>query len=73
VRIKAATRAPHEASLLFLNCDKARKDLGWRTRWEFERAVSETVQWYRRVMNGQPVLATTERQIRAYQESTHDP
>jgi CDP-glucose 4,6-dehydratase len=72
VRIKPGRGAPHEASLLFLNCDKARRDLGWRTRWEFERAVAETVQWYRRVMDGESVRATTEGQIRAYQESRND-
>jgi CDP-glucose 4,6-dehydratase len=69
VRIKTDARAPHEASLLFLNCDKARRQLGWRTRWEFDRAVAETVQWYRLVMDGTPARAATVEQIRAYRES----
>jgi CDP-glucose 4,6-dehydratase len=67
VRAKPAAPTAHEASLLFLNCDKARKDLGWQTRWEFERAVAETVRWYRKVFDGESVRATTEGQIRAYQ------
>jgi CDP-glucose 4,6-dehydratase len=69
VRVKAQPRSPHEASWLFLNCDKARKELGWRTRWRFDRAVEETVAWYRRTMQGDDVRAATERQIRAYMES----
>jgi CDP-glucose 4,6-dehydratase len=67
VRIKRDKHAPHESSLLFLNCDKARKELGWQTRWEFDRAVAETVQWYRKVLGGAPARATSVGQIRAYQ------
>jgi CDP-glucose 4,6-dehydratase len=69
VRIKTDPHAPHEASLLFLNCDKARRALGWRTRWEFERAIAETVHWYRQVIDGTPARTVTVEQIRAYQES----
>ena len=72
VRVNSGRRAPHEASLLFLNCDKARSELGWRMRWQFDRAVSETVHWYRRVIGGEPVRSTTEGQIRTYVESSHD-
>ena len=38
---------PHEAGLLRLAIDKARFELGWRPRWPVERAVAETVAWYR--------------------------
>ncbi len=73
VRIQPRQGAPHEASWLFLNCDKASRNLGWQTHWEFDRAVAETVQWYKRFAGGEPVRATTEEQIRAYQESRNDP
>jgi CDP-glucose 4,6-dehydratase len=69
VRSKSQNRAPHEPSWLFLNCDKASRNLGWRTRWRFERAISETVAWYRRVLGGEPARAVSEEQIRAYQEA----
>lgn len=68
VRIKPRARAPHESTWLFLNCDKASRKLGWRTRWGFRRAVSETVSWYRRVLGGEPARAVSEQQIRAYQD-----
>lgn len=67
VRVRVPRNAPHEASWLFLNCSKARSRLGWSTRWEFPRAVSETVQWYRRVLGGEPARRVTEEQIRAYE------
>lgn len=73
VRVKPRKDGPQEASWLFLNCDKARRMLGWRTRWGFDRAVAETVDWYRRVMSGEPAAVATEQQIRTYQESDYDP
>ena len=39
--------APHEAGLLHLNIDKAWHYLRWRPVWSFEKAVEQTVAWYR--------------------------
>lgn len=39
--------AVHEASKLELATDKAKKQLDWSPRWNFDRAVGETVAWYR--------------------------
>jgi CDP-glucose 4,6-dehydratase len=39
--------AAHEAHYLKLAIDKARHLLGWKPVWGFERAVRETVRWYR--------------------------
>ena len=61
--------APHEARLLHLNCDKARSLLGWRPRWGFERAIEETVGWYKEVCSGSPALEVSRRQIKEYMEA----
>ena len=45
--------APHEASLLNLVIDKAHHQLGWAPRWNFVTTVERTVNWYRRVQEGQ--------------------
>lgn len=45
--------APHEASLLNLVIDKAHHQLGWAPRWDFSTTVERTVNWYRRVQEGQ--------------------
>jgi CDP-glucose 4,6-dehydratase len=45
--------APHEASLLNLVIDKAHHQLGWAPRWTFATTVERTVNWYRRVQQGQ--------------------
>jgi len=39
--------APYEAPALRLDASKAAKRLGWTAAWNAERAVDETVAWYR--------------------------
>ena len=39
---------PHEATLLHLDCRKARERLGWRPIWNAERTFERTTVWYRR-------------------------
>jgi CDP-glucose 4,6-dehydratase len=58
--------APHEAKLLRLNCDKARQELCWNPQWDFERAVYETVYWYRMWHNGSAAFSLSTEQIHAY-------
>lgn len=60
--------APHEATLLQLCSDKAHRLLGWRARWDFERAAAETARWYRAVHDGAPPLAVACGQVAAYME-----
>lgn len=45
---------PHEAGRLALNIDHARSRLGWEPRWDFERAVAETIVWYRSSIEANP-------------------
>jgi CDP-glucose 4,6-dehydratase len=37
----------HEANLLQLNCDRAHQMLGWYPRWDFERTLDMTADWYK--------------------------
>jgi CDP-glucose 4,6-dehydratase len=38
---------PHEATLLHLNCDKAKQKLAWRPVWNLSSALEHTAAWYR--------------------------
>ena len=69
VEIAQQQPTPHEARLLQLNCDKAIQVLGWAPRWDFDRTVDITVQWYRDVTNGMAARQVTSRQIEQYMES----
>ena len=40
-------KGPHEAAFLKLDCSKAHARLGWRPRWNLEKALSATVAWYK--------------------------
>jgi CDP-glucose 4,6-dehydratase len=68
VQVATEAGAPHEATLLHLNCDKAHHLLHWAPRWDFTRAVSETVNWYRSATAGEPVRDLSRRQIHEYME-----
>lgn len=38
---------PHEAQFLRLNCDKAAQQLKWKPTWNLNKALSQTVNWYK--------------------------
>lgn len=60
--------APHEASLLHLQIDKAQHRLGWQPRWDFTTTLAYTVNWYRNVLSGAPALDTCLLDLRAYEQ-----
>lgn len=66
VEIAQQSNAPHEACLLHLNCDKAHQLMQWQPRWNVERAVAETVSWYRGVHEGRSALEISSKQITEY-------
>lgn len=40
-------KQPHEAGLLQLDSDKARRGLAWQPVWSFQEGVAATAEWYR--------------------------
>jgi CDP-glucose 4,6-dehydratase len=69
VEIVQQENAPHEARLLHLNCDKASQLMHWQPRWDVERAVAETVRWYKGVLDGHAAWEISSKQITAYMET----
>jgi len=65
---QADPTAPHEAECLNLAVDKAFHLLGWSSVWDFEKAVAETVAWYRAAASqtGTKLLKLTQKQIIDY-------
>jgi len=66
IKFNHEATAPHEDSLLQLNCDRAHQLLGWYPRWDFDRTVAETVRWYKEVAGGKSALAIIKEQIKNY-------
>lgn len=58
---------PHEASLLMLNSNKARTELGWSDKLIFQESVEWTTHWYKNVNNGNNPLEETLKNIRDFE------
>jgi len=59
----------HESQLLSLDSSKARTHLGWRPRWDLERALSMTINWQEAWIAGANMSDFTSDQIRHYTKS----
>lgn len=64
--IEPDTGRLHEAGLLKLNSDKARRELGWQPRLSLTQALQMTVDWHRALLSGKDMHAVTLAQIDAY-------
>jgi CDP-glucose 4,6-dehydratase len=53
----------YESQLLHLSIDKAQTLLHWQPKWNFEKAVIKTGQWYQETLEGQDPKAVTKDQI----------
>lgn len=60
--------APHEAGKLNLTTDKAYHLLGWHPRWNFEKTIKKTVEWYRSVSEKCNPAELSHKQIKEYSE-----
>jgi len=58
--------ALHETHVLRLDSSKARTLLGWKPRWDVRTSIAKTVEWYRRHLSGEDMLAVSKDQIAAY-------
>ena len=58
---------PHEASMLILNSNKARTNLGWSDKLSFEETIEWTTNWYKNVNSGKDPLDETLKNIRDFE------
>ncbi|WP_206367634.1 CDP-glucose 4,6-dehydratase [Sphingomonas piscis] len=58
---------PHEAELLTLDSTRARCELGWKPRLDFEQAIAWTANWYHARLGGSDAAKLCFDQIGAYQ------
>jgi len=62
----------HEANLLQLNCDLAYNKLGWHSRWDVEKTLKITADWYRLVDIGTSMKLVTNAHIDDYFGGSND-
>jgi CDP-glucose 4,6-dehydratase len=58
---------PHESSVLMLNSEKARSELGWLDKLSFEESLQWTVNWYKNVHNGSEPLTEMMKNINDFE------
>ena len=58
---------PHEATLLTLNSNKARFQLGWQEKLDFEQSIRWSIEWYKRVNGGESALENCLRNINEFE------
>ncbi len=63
------SKQPHEASLLNLDCSKARQYLSWSPKWGLEMAIEKIVGWQRAFQNKKNMQSFTLEQINQYMNS----
>ncbi len=66
INCESSTKNPHEAGLLQLNCDRANQILGWYPRWDFERTLDMTADWYKKLDCGEETKKVTRGQLYDY-------
>jgi len=64
--VKPEGAQPHEATLLRLDCSKARAELGWRPRFGLQDALDKVVEWHKDVASGGDARAISLAQIDDY-------
>ena len=58
--------APHEASILKLNCNKIKETLKWRPLWNIEKSIAMTCEFEKRRINGDNIEQLMKTQIKEY-------
>jgi CDP-glucose 4,6-dehydratase len=63
----------HEATVLKLDCSKARTVLGWQPKWGLTKAITAIVEWHKAYMAGEDARQFTLAQIAEHQTSQAAP
>lgn len=60
------TSQPQEASVLKLDCSKAKARLGWTPRWSLDTALAKTLEWHEAWWENQSMKEVSLQQIETY-------
>jgi CDP-glucose 4,6-dehydratase len=63
---RSEKNAPHEANFLKLDCSKLKSVLGWKPRWNLDKAVEKVVEWTKCYFSGGNVRACMDKQIEEF-------
>ena len=66
IEIEASQQHHYEARLLQLNCEKAHHFLKWFPRWNVDKTLAATAQWYKTIWDGGNAETITRAQLQDY-------
>ena len=66
IKVENNAKHHHEANLLQLNCDKAQQLLGWSPRWDVDKTLDATSEWYKVYLDGGDIKSITRSQLQDY-------
>jgi CDP-glucose 4,6-dehydratase len=60
--------APSEAGLLMLSIENAQREIGWFPKWDFDKAIIRTMDWYKANNDNKDMLDFSFKQIKEYED-----
>ena len=57
---------PHEAAFLKLDCSKLKNTFNWKPRWNLEKAIEKTVEWYKCWLSNGDIDKCMDKQIEEF-------
>ena len=66
--VKSNKNSPHEAKLLYLSSEKAKRYLNWRNKWSFKETIYKTINWYKKIYSGINALKCCIDDIESFEE-----
>ena len=66
VEIESSDQKQYESNLLQLNCDKAYQLLDWSPKWDVQKTLNMTAEWYKVFMKGGDIKTLTKHQLNDY-------
>lgn len=67
IKIDQSATNLHEASLLKLDCSKARTSMGWKSRWNINEALQRICLWHKAHLDGEDMKMYSLSEINQYQ------
>lgn len=64
--VNLCDNGPHEAGFLKLDCSKLKQAFGWQPRWNLDKAIEKTVEWFKCYSEGGNIAECMDKQIREF-------
>lgn len=71
IEIDPSSATAPESQILRLDIGKAKKEMGWQPKWDFDATIVRTVFWYQSYYRGDDMLRVTDAQTDEYMDNSN--